>query len=341
MEDKDKKLKEQEELLKAVSEPKKEEKEGTPVTSQSLLKELQNLQGERDSAQSKDQWLTLAKGLLDASAQFSAANPYSDKNRVIETKMPTNIGMSQYEQKRGELMDQLRSTAQLEQAQEQRKYRQDMIDAQNLRADKALKAKVTERKAKQEAKDAAPTEGEKVQDREFAKQYQDFLKTEGDIKINRGKLNDIVKKLEKGDLDTGALAGIKTAAAERAGILTEEAEAKTQVRSAIQGMLRPILGGQFAAIEGENIINTAFDPRRSTEENIRALKDEIRKLDLRVKGFKDQAKYFRDNRTLRGYTPKDTVIEDSVIIEAPNGQRKRVKKSAAQKYIDKGGKIVR
>lgn len=32
--------------------------------------------------------------------------------------------------------------------------------------------------------------------------------------------------------------------------------------------------------------------------------------------------------------------QDEVIIEAPNGDRQRVKRSAAQKYIDKGGKIV-
>jgi hypothetical protein len=159
--------------------------------------------------------------------------------------------------------------------------------------------------AKQKERATLPTEAEKTMDREFAKKYSDYMSQRGDISVNRKKLTEVVNSLGSGpnQVDTGTFGGIKTAVGEKAGVLTEEAELKSKARSAIQGMLRPILGGQFAMIEGENIINTAFDPRRSTKANKEAIQDEIKKLDNRVAIFEDQADYYNKNRTLAGYEP--------------------------------------
>lgn len=325
---------------KKPASPKELEKR-EPRGSELLLKELDKLREEREGAESKDAWLQLAKGLLDASAYYSAANPYSSKNKVMKTEMPTDIGSKQLETRRKELMDLLARTQASEDRAEDRLFRQGQMDLSRKKLEESKRA--SQAKTDLEAKKAGVklTKGEEAIDQAFGKKYAEYLDNKGDISINRKKLKGVLDAIKKGDIDTGFTTGASTRAGELIGYKTKAAEMKDEVRSAIQGMLRPTLGAQFAEKEGERIINVAFDPARSEEANKKALQDEIKKLDSRVKSFQERADYFEKKGTLKGYSPSDSNdITDTVLLQAPNGQTKRVKRSAAQKYIDKGAKII-
>lgn len=204
---------------------------------------------------------------------------------------------------------------------------QALIDyTKEMRGEKRALAK---EKRAAEAEKLKPTEGEKVMDREFSKKYSEYLQNRGDIDINRKKLQGVVDAIDKDKLDTGWYTGLKAGLGEKVGYKTEAMEAKDEVRSAIQGMLRPILGGQFAEKEGERIINVAFDPSRSEEANKKALKDEILKLDNRVESFKQQADYFRENRTLKGFEPgslPSSSVSEEIRTKMVDGKPVRFKK---------------
>lgn len=325
---------------KKPASPKELEKR-EPRGSELLLKELDKLREEREGSQSKDAWLQLAKGLLDASAYYSAANPYSSKNKVMKTEMPTDIGSKQLETRRKELMDLLARTQASEDRAEDRLFRQGQMDLSRERLEESKKARQAKTDLASKKADVKLTKGEEAIDQAFGKKYAEYLDNKGDIAINRKKLKGVLDAIKKGDIDTGFTTGASTRAGELIGYKTKAAEMKDEVRSAIQGMLRPTLGAQFAEKEGERIINVAFDPARSEEANKKALQDEIKKLDSRVKSFQERADYFEKKGTLKGYSPSDSNdITDTVLLQAPNGQTKRVKRSAAQKYIDKGAKVI-
>lgn len=298
-----------EEETKTVKTPvsPKKLKEQEKRDSELLLKELDKLREGREGAETKDVWLTLAKGLLDASAYYSAANPYSSKNKVLKTEMPTNIGASQLETRRKELMDLLRATQASEDRAEDRLFRQGQMDLSKQKFDLAKKAA----EAKTEQKEQKLTKGEEAIDQAFGKKYAEYMDNRGDIEVNRQKLKGVLDALESGKMDTGFLTGAQTRIGEVAGFKTKAAEMKDEVRSAIQGMLRPTLGAQFAEKEGERIINVAFDPARSEEANKKALRDEIKKLDSRVKSFQERADHFGNKGTLKGYSPSKSVTKST------------------------------
>ena len=169
------------------------------------------------------------------------------------------------------------------------------------------------------ALEAKPTEVEKVTDREFAKNYEEYTKNKATDEINVSTFEDVIKKLEDKKLDTGWAEGVKTFFAKKVGVETDLMEAQSAVRGAVQSMLRPILGGQFAAEEGERVIQTSFDNKKSVEANIKSLKKELAKVMSRKAVFEDKARYVKENRTLRGWTPGGSSKAGKIITH--NGKR--------------------
>jgi hypothetical protein len=88
----------------------------------------------------------------------------------------------------------------------------------------------------------------------------------------------------------------------------ELAQVRDDIRGAVQGTLRQVLGSQFTEKEGEAIFNRSFNPRLSATENVRRAEAELEGLQ-RMAANKDQAKrYFIANGTLKGFEPGGTDI---------------------------------
>lgn len=103
-----------------------------------LKKELEELGNKRGSARNMDALLTLAKGLLDASAYYSAANPNSSKNQVIKSSMPTDIGAKQLAQDRKDLIDKIAVAQEEAKTNALAQYRKDQVELQKLQMEDKL-----------------------------------------------------------------------------------------------------------------------------------------------------------------------------------------------------------
>jgi len=182
-----------------------------------------------------------------------------------------------------------------------------------------LKEKELELKG-QKKSTAAPTEGEKVVDKEFAKEYTKW-NTGGraDYEVNSKIFRDAIKALEEGKVDTGSLAGLGT---DIPGQRTKTRELQATVRKAINGMLRATLGAQFTEKEGERIFQQTFDPYASKEANIRNMQLELKKLDKRKASIDDMTNYYKENKTLAGYDAPQTTPEIKQQPEANEVRRK-------------------
>lgn len=310
-----------------------------------LLKELDKLREGREGAETKDAWLTLAKGLLDASAHYSAANPYSSKNKVIKTEMPTDIGSKQLESRRKELMDLLARTQASEDRAEDRLFRQGQMDLSKQKLDMSKKA--AEAKAAEKSK--KPSKGVEQLDKEFAKNYQEFRFGGGyaGVKKNLDQLTDVVKKLEKPGDVTGTFTEkyLPEAVSDRIRAIGREdaQDIKDTVEQVIQQSLRQTLGAQFTEKEASRLIERSYNPKLSDEKNIERLNKTIEQLNQMAQEKEQAGKYFEEFGTLEGFKSNNAPMSsanDSVLLQAPNGQTKRVKRSAAQKYIDKGARII-
>lgn len=168
------------------------------------------------------------------------------------------------------------------------------------------KAKAQTEKAKAgyyEARSKAPsqkvTEGEKVIDREFAKDYNDWSSGgKADYEVNSKIFKDAIKGLKSGKVSTGSMSGMGSRIP---GYRSDTREVEDQVRKAINGMLRATLGAQFTEKEGERIFAQTFDPFKSEEANVAAMEAELAKLEKRKNSIEDMGKYYTKNKTLSGY----------------------------------------
>ena len=126
--------------------------------------------------------------------------------------------------------------------------------------------------------------------------------------------------------------------------------AQQNMQSAITDTLRPTLGAQFTEKEGERIMNLTFDPGISVEENKRRARELKKVIDNKIrfsdalykhlseKGSDEGFDYGKYNMQRTGeLSPQQS---DSVMLQAPDGTTKRVRRDMAQKYLDKGAKIV-
>jgi hypothetical protein len=135
-----------------------------------------------------------------------------------------------------------------------------MVERAKLEADLKEKAKkVLSKKEEEEIKtlrqkqDNKKTEGEKVADREFAKEYTKWnVSGRADYDVNSKIFRDAIKDVKSGKIETGTMSGM---GARIPGVRTDTAEAEARVRKAINGMLRATLGSQFTEKEGERIFN--------------------------------------------------------------------------------------
>jgi hypothetical protein len=165
-----------------------------------------------------------------------------------------------------------------------------------------------------EGKKVQPTEGQKTTDKEFAKKYTNWVAEKGSIGADKGIANiqEAIREMQANPDLTGGFKGVayalmpealKSATSEKIGKI------ETRLRSAVVDTLRPLLGAQFAAVEGERIFKQTFDPNQSMSENIDRAKLVLDDLQRQVESRKKAVEFWEQRGTLEGYqafTPEQT-----------------------------------
>lgn len=156
------------------------------------------------------------------------------------------------------------------------------------------------------------SEGQKALDKEYAKSYAEWVQNgQPDTEKNLVQLKSARMILEKNKDLTGFWTGV----ADKAGVLQftnkEAQQLKEQVAEVTQRNLRAVLGGQFAMKEGEQLIDRAFNPALSADQNITRLQRLEASIQKAYEAKKAAADYFNQHGTLKGYSgPKPMTFAD-------------------------------
>jgi hypothetical protein len=149
------------------------------------------------------------------------------------------------------------------------------------------------------------TEGQKATDKEYGKEYVDYEAGGGRATVdkNLGLLEEGIAELSKGGKSdrSGGTSGIL---GDRAMEVFNQDAAVTRdkIRSAIQGTLKQVLGGQFTQNEAEAMFNRAYNPRFTNEQNIAKATTELNALKQMLAAKDSAAQYFKQNGTLAGWS---------------------------------------
>lgn len=152
-----------------------------------------------------------------------------------------------------------------------------------------------------EAMQPKPTEGEKVVDREAAKDYNEFALAGGMTELDSSikKLENAIERIKKEK--PSRLAGATPEGVLRSNLFPEATAIQQQIEGVIQGSLRQTLGPQFTEKEGQMILQRMYNPSLSYEENYKRAKEELDKLKARADVRKKSMQYFEEKGTMKGF----------------------------------------
>lgn len=339
------------------SEPKIEAQPKPELSrEEKLIKELRRIQDEKSSeaktaqeeANKRALWANAIQTLgtigqaqiqRDAGVQTGMSAP-----KMIQAEDARGRVMSERDMMLKQMMDEYKL---LQSAKPEQMSELDRAKIESERA-RAEKFRADAKKAETEKKEPK-TEGEKVLDREFAKEYNKW-ETGGKVDFveNKKIFDEAIKDLSKDakgriKTPTGPWAGTKALLS--TPLVDTDAEAlQDRVRKAINGMLRATLGAQFTEKEGERIFDQTFKVTRDPEDNIKNMKTELAKIEGRAKLLEEQGNYFRKEKTLSGYEPSAKVLEktseNKVLMQSPDGELARVPKESVESYLKKGARII-
>jgi hypothetical protein len=152
-------------------------------------------------------------------------------------------------------------------------------------------------------------------DQEYAKDFSEWIsggETAG-IENNLRKLEVARNNLKSSDNISGPIAGLRNMLPDALNaMLGGEKSISTRegVQDVIMQSLRQILGAQFTQKEGENLMARTYNPSLSEAENIRRL-DLLKGKIIQMAADKQAAAdYYKQHRTLKGYTGRPPVLED-------------------------------
>lgn len=151
------------------------------------------------------------------------------------------------------------------------------------------------------------TAGQRIENKEYAKTHQKYVDV--GAQTDAKNLNDLNTAL--GYLINADDSGSYTFTGPVAGLIPDalrafydegqkSLDARAAIRNVVQKTFREILGGQFAFLEGERLIQTAYDENLPPEYNIRRIRNLYAQA-LRIADRKRlRAEHWRDNGTLYG-----------------------------------------
>jgi len=176
------------------------------------------------------------------------------------------------------------------------------------------KSKLQEMKlqSEQSKKDLAPTEAEKVTEREFAKDYNEWTsRGQGVYQKNLDRLKEAKNTLEQRQKDFIGTSGRVTGRLPDFLRSEESIALREDVQAAAQGALKATLGAQFTEKEGERIMAASYNEKLSPEQNIKKIDAAIKEIETNAKNLEDKGRYYEENRGLKGYKAPKAYTESS------------------------------
>ena len=193
--------------------------------------------------------------------------------------------------------------------------------------------------------DAGLTESQKMVDRQFGKEYADFVLAGGyaDVQKQLGQLRGVIGELtgtgtaEKPQgVNASGLSGILWKGA-RDVIAPKGAAIQDSVEEVVQRNLRNVLGAQFTEREGTRLIERAYNPRQPEAENIKRLTRLVNQIDEAAKSKAEAGAYYEKNGTLVGFKGKMFRSADDFLRDAVK-DTKDGKTEEAITIVDSSGK---
>lgn len=144
--------------------------------------------------------------------------------------------------------------------------------------------------------------GEIAVDKAFAKDYQDFIGQGGyaTVEKNINQLGGALENLKQTDKASGPFLG-NLPKAVRDVVTPSGADIQDQIESVVQTSLKQILGAQFTEKEGRAILQRAFNPRLSEQQNAARVETLLTELQEAARAKQEAADYFSTYGTLKGY----------------------------------------
>jgi hypothetical protein len=166
--------------------------------------------------------------------------------------------------------------------------------------------------AKQKERAALPTEAEKVTEREFAKDYNEWTsRGQGVYQKNLDRLKEAKKVLEERQKDFIGTSGRVTGRLPDFLRSEESIALREDVQAAAQGALKATLGAQFTEKEGERIMAASYNEKLSPEQNLKKIDAAIKEIETNAKNLEDKGRYYEENRDLKGYKAPKVYSESS------------------------------
>ena len=149
------------------------------------------------------------------------------------------------------------------------------------------------------------------------------------------------KVLSGGSLNVARMAELFLPESIAKGLAPDAMFARDQVRTAIQGSLKQVLGGAFTKAEAEALMARAFNIWNTPEQTFLLLKQAVQVAETAARDAREQREYFYAHGTLAGFDPNGTrlVGADSnatiARIEAAMAEEKR-KAEESSPFVQEG-----
>jgi hypothetical protein len=149
------------------------------------------------------------------------------------------------------------------------------------------------------------TPAQKAVDTKFSKEYTDFVSAGGSTTIakNLQMLDDAIKIIETEP--EGSTSGKIVGLSDKTGTISythpKAAEAKDLIGGVAQSNLRAVLGGQFAAREGEQLLARAYNTAQPKKDNLNRLKALRKQIQDAADAKINASQYYEENGTLKGF----------------------------------------
>jgi hypothetical protein len=149
------------------------------------------------------------------------------------------------------------------------------------------------------------TPAQKAVDTKFSKEYTDFVSAGGSTTITKNlqMLDDAIKIIETEP--EGATSGKIVGLSDKTGTISythpKAAEAKDLIGGVAQSNLRAVLGGQFAAREGEQLLARAYNTAQPKRDNLNRLKALRKQIQDAADAKINASQYYEENGTLKGF----------------------------------------
>lgn len=150
--------------------------------------------------------------------------------------------------------------------------------------------------------DQKPSAASQAVDKEFGKDYNDFVVKGGYGNVQKGiqQLNNVAQSLGEDNSLTGPIAG-RTPNFIRSFTNPKAIDTRQQVEDVVQRSLKEILGAQFTEKEGERILARAYDPTLDAKTNQEKVLRLAKSLKQAAESKLNAAKYYEQNGTLQGF----------------------------------------